>query len=201
MSVAVWGWVPYSLGSAGMHVTFPVWLSDWIAPIEQELVTRSCTWVGSTCVAPTEAGMILRGPTEFGPSLTLPTEKFLSWALPTLFGGRWMAAQLTPPSATNRARNDTASGAEGRGRRIAFPPTSAVPAETAGGPRERYSGRQTPTAGLAPPRGRPYPLGRTPQARQLLLAVWIALSVVSTATVRRRCAGVPSRTCALTVAG
>ena len=35
--------------------------SDCIAPIVQGPATRSCTWVGSTCVAPTEPGMILRG--------------------------------------------------------------------------------------------------------------------------------------------
>src|SRR6516165_3342047 len=61
--------------------------------------------------------MILSALTEFGLSLALPTEKFCSWALPTLRGGIRIAAQPAPPSATNRARNDTTSGAEGRRRR------------------------------------------------------------------------------------
>src|SRR5262249_33610669 len=130
-----------------------------------------------TCLAPTAPAEILARPTEFGLSLALPTEKFWSWAFPTLFGGSRSAAQPTPPSATNRARNETTSAAEGRRgvseRRLIEPPPgvgrsrwnairACPPAgrgESARPERHGAPGRPRAPPGRprAPPRGRPRP--------------------------------------------
>src|SRR5207302_2389481 len=50
----------------------------------------------------------------------LVTEASRSWLVPTLPAGSWVAAQPTPPSATNSATNASTMGADGRRRNRRF---------------------------------------------------------------------------------